>query len=372
MATILGQRCTVFLDEAGIQRFKIDSSVDAVLAGDLPIYGPPPYTSNIFVHKIVAPLDPKSDTFLRVGNVADLTTLSIGRETAVALGQPMYLSTEFTVTYDDIATASSAKVLIQQRVDNLIADWHTYNEKFLAPLSVPPDQSNITLPLTDSIVSERQDAYNEAHAELLVATGEAATAAATTAATITLSTAANETAIGAVAESTNCSLVQGQNQQALTAMNSYRASVTTFMNAMAAYGSATTIFVAAADTYRAIVGDPSAPQEATYDAAKLAYINAKTLFDAATGVMQVAVTTEATLGGPMMSTVTTNIQKSCSDKIQKVQIAAQKKTDADAAAAEATTAQKAADEAASAALIADTQAFLSLQEVCPDAEHIVP
>lgn len=225
MATILGQRCTVYLDENSIQRFKIESSIDTVEPGDLP-------NANVFVHKIISSTDPKQDTFLRVANVADLTTLAQGRETAVGLSQTLYLSTAFTVTYDDIATATQAKPLIQQRVDNLIADWHNYNEQFLAPVSIPPNYSQIPMPLTTSEEDERKAAYTTAHAEYLAAQTDNATAQAEYAAAVTAASAAGDDAITAVAESQQCSTMLGQLNTGLSALDQLIAATTAVVNDM--------------------------------------------------------------------------------------------------------------------------------------------
>jgi len=358
IVTTLGQRCTVFLDIDGVQRFKISSSIDAVLAGDLPIFGPSPYTSNIFVHKIVSPTDPKADTFLRVGNVADLTTLPLGRELAVGLGQTLYLTTEFTVIYDDIATASQAKTLIQQRVDNLIADWHTYNEKFLAPLTTPPNLSSIPLPLTLSEETARKDAYNTAHAELLSAKVDSAAAAATSTASLTSAAAANEAAANAILNSQQCSTTLGQLNTGITAMDSYRSSVNIFMTASRTFQTASAVYIA-------LGASPGLTALSVFTAAK-------TTYDAAVIAMQSAVSAEISLGQPTLDALHTSMATACTGKIADVNVAASKKTDADKAAAEATTAKKAADEATSAALIADTQAYLSVKELCPDFQPTVP
>lgn len=372
MATTLGQRCIVFLDEKGVQRFKIESSIDSVLAGDLPIYGTAPYTSNIFVHKIVDPLDPKGDTFLRVGTVADLTTLALGRETAVGLAQTLYLSTEFSVTYDDIATASSAKLLIQQRVDNLIADWHTYNEKFLAPVTTPPNYSVIPMPLNESVVSARQTAYNTAHAEYLAAKLAASEAANDAQLTAHDAAAANDNSVDAVAQSQQCSDMLGHLVGGMTGLSNYRYAVNNFIAASATYYSAVTTFVAAADVYRAIAGAPSAGDRSTYDSAKAAYVSAKSAYDAAVLVMNAAVIAEVSLTKGPLEAFQSEMAVACSEKINLVAVEAAKKKDADKAAAEAATAKAAADSTANAALNADNAAYLSLKEVCPDAERIVP
>lgn len=386
MSTILGQRCTVFLDGDGVQRFKIDSSIDAVEPGDLPTAGPSPFTAYVFVHKIVLPDDPKSDTFLRVGNVADLTTLPQGREVAKGLGQTLYVSTAFSVIYDDIATASTAKKLIQQRVDNLIADWHTYNEQFLAPETVSPPnhRSDIPLPLTTTLEDERKAAYNDAHAELLTAKATSAVAATTATATITAATAANEAVSNAVLDSQECSSMLGQFNGAKTAIDAYRNAVnlfapsaTTLETASLTFQQATITFQTAAATYIALGSSPGAGPLATFTAAKTTFDNAYNAWNivragfSATALNN-AIAAEALSGAPVMATLATNMAVACSGKIADVQLASQKKATTDKAAADAATAKKAADVAQSAALIADTQALLSVKELCPDFEPTVP
>lgn len=357
MATTLGQRCTTYLDSTGVQHFQIDSSIDSVAAGDLPIFGVAPFTSYIFVHQIGAVNDPKSDTFSRVGNVADLTTLPTGRESAVAASKTTYLATEFTVRYDDVATASNAKLLIQQRVDNLIADWHTFNEKFLAPVTTPPDLSEIPFPLTSSIVSERTDAYNTAHALLLASKTATATAAGVAAVALATSTAANQDVVQALADSQSCSAMLGQFNAGFVGENAYRSAVNIFVTA-------SSTFETAAIVYRNVVS-PGPTDQATFDAAK-------TAFDAAKAAMQAAVTAEATNGGPVLTAFQTAIATACTAKISAVSVTTQAKATADAAAATATTEKKAADAAQSAAQDADTAALLSVKEVCPTFQATFP
>ena len=364
IVTTLGQYCTVFLDTLGVQKYSIVSSIEAVLAGDLPVFGPSPYTSPIFVHQIVTSNDPKADIFLRVGNVADLTTIPPSREAALTANQTLYLSTEFTVIYDDIAVASQAKPLIQQRVDNLIADWHLYNEQFLAPLNdppgpvPPPDHSDIYFPLTTSIVSERTDAYTTAHSDLLAAqaASDAADAAYTSA--VSAAATANDVAVYAVFDSQQCSTLLGQFNAGKAAVDAYRNAVNTFV-------SASITFEAAAVVYRAVAGTPSTADKNTFDAAKTAY-------DAALVAMQSAVNAESVNGNPTLTALQTNMVAACSAKINNVQIAAQKKSAADQAAAAAATAKAAAAEAEAAAALADAQAYADLLAVCPTAPPIVP
>jgi len=403
IVTTLGQRCTVFLDEDGIQRFKIASSIDAVLAGDLPLYGATPFTSNIFVHKIIAPLDPKSDTFLRVATVFDLTTLPLTRDIAVGLGQTFFIARAFDVIYDDISTASTAKLLIQQRVDNLIADWHTYNEKFLdplnAPFALPPyTYSDIALPLTNSLEDQLKTAYNTAHAELLDAKAATALAAAAAATTLSAATAANEEATTALSASQACSTQLGQFNQGYNAYSNYRNVINPFVTAASAMETASVVWKAAAQAFQAASGtfttacgvyialgaSPGAIPLATFTAAKDAWELARVTYNAAltawtavqvgfsASAAAAAVAEEALLAFPQLTTSANDHAKECTAKIADVTAAAGKKTDADKAAAESTTAKKAADEAQSAAQIAETTAYLAVKALCPEFTATVP
>jgi hypothetical protein len=382
IVTTLGQRCTVFLDAGGVQRFKIDSSIDSVLAGDLPVYGTSPFTSNVFVHKITVPADPKSDSFLRVANVADLTTLPLGREIAAGSGQSLYLSTAFTVTYDDIATASSAKLLIQQRVDNLIADWHAYNERFLAPAVYPADYSTINLPLTSGIVSTRLAAYNTAHAEYLASKVASASTGATATVASAAAISANEAAIDAVNASQQCSTLLGQFTTGNTAIIAYRGAVNAmiptaqaFYAASTTYSSEVTAFSVAYNTYLA---SPMAPGDlADLQTAKGVLNTATAAWEAVRATFNPsaaasAMSSEALNGEPTMAAFGSSMSTACSTKINEVAIASQKKKDADSEAAAAATAKSAADATQSTALIADTAAFLSLKEVCATAVRTIP
>ena len=379
--TTLGQHCTVYLDAAGVQHFKIESSVDAVLAGDLP-------ASNIFVFQVTAPLDPKADVFLRVGNVADLTLLPQGRESAVGAGLFYYLATAFTVTYDDIATASQAKLLIQQRVDNLIADWRAYNVSFLAPLNAPvtPPYTYTTtaLPLTTSLETATKDAYYVAHANLLVAKGDVASAEADATATAEAASTAADAATESVATSQQCSQMLGQYNTVNTAETAFRNAVTlfaptatTYANASLVFSQACTTFQAAAQTYIGYGTTPTAPQLATFTAAKQAWDNALTAWNVvrasfdATG-LNTAIASEAIAGAPLMASLHTSMQSACSDKIALVSVAALKKTDADTAAALAVTAKTQAQVAQTAAQLVDTTSYLAVKALCPTFTALVP
>lgn len=389
IVTTLGQRCTVFLDDKGVQRFKIESSIDAVLAGDLPIYGVSPYTSNVFVHKVVAPLDPKSDTFLRVANIVDLTTLPLGRETAVGLSQSFYLTTFFTVIYDDIATASTAKRAIQQRVDNLIADWHTWNEQFLYPLNhtpTLPDYSDIPLPLTASLETERKSAYYAAHSAYLAA--QLASAQGSCATVQAEASAANQRAIDAVADSQKCSNLLGQFNGAKAGYDAYRTTMNAltntvnnqaFVNASATFSAACTTFAAAAATYISYGTSPTGGQLTTFTNAKNAFVAAqavwdpiRTSFTADATAAVAAMNTDTAVTNPQFITFQTALVTACSAKLADVTLAALAKTSADQDVAACATAKAVNDAAVTTALAEDTLTYLSVKELCPDFERLVP
>jgi hypothetical protein len=374
-ATILGQHCTVFLDANGVQQFKIASSIDAVLPGDLPIFGAEPYTSSVFVHQIVVTTDPKSDVFLRVANVADLTTLPLGRETAMGAGQTIYLSAEFSVTYSDIATASQAKVLIQQRVDNLIADWHTYNDTFLSPLNAPTTPpytySNITLPLTLSLETALKSAYNTAHAEYLTAKAAGLVAAANLTAAAAAASTANAAASSAVADSQQCSTLLGQYNQGTTAIDSFRSAMNTLLVQSRIFDTATATYQAAVAVYRALT-TPSGGDKSTLDTASSVFSTAKSVWEGYITSATSASQAEALSGEPILTALHTGMSTACTSKIGAVAIAATAKSTADIAAATAVTEKKAADEAEASATLADSAAYLAVKDLCPTFERTVP
>ena len=164
--TTLHQNCAAYWNASGATRFKIESTVTYVKPGDLP-------SASIFVYSLGTADDPKTDTFLRVGTVQDITELPLGRERAIREGSTTYLSTGFFIEYSDVATAVTAKQLIQSRVDQLISDWITYTTQFVVP-------DNIYFPLYDaSLVASLRTAYKDAKAARVAADAAALTAAGT-------------------------------------------------------------------------------------------------------------------------------------------------------------------------------------------------
>lgn len=150
--TTIDQLSEVYKNTAGEVKFRITTRFLTLKEGDLP------YTT-IFVYTITAPTDPKSDVFSRIGNISDLTTLPLTRESAVAQNKTSYLASNFSVTYDDVQTATSAKALIQSRIDQLITDWLTYQNKFVNPRETE-------LPATSStIIQAAENSYYVAAAD---------------------------------------------------------------------------------------------------------------------------------------------------------------------------------------------------------------
>lgn len=175
MPTTIGQDCNSQYDTDGKLKFYIETTVDEVLAGDLP--GPA-----IFVFKVVVSTDPKSDKFLRIGNIVDLTTLEFGRDAAIAAGAIYFLAPTFEVQFDDVATATKAKNEIIARIDALIADWILYQTQFTIPAST-------ALPtILPTIVTEAKADYVAAKGihgekEVALAAADAAVSSAQVAAT---------------------------------------------------------------------------------------------------------------------------------------------------------------------------------------------
>lgn len=149
--TTLAQDCTNVTLSNGERRFQLKGALTYLKPGDLP-------GTEIFVHEVQADNDPKADRFLRVANVVDLTRLPRGRESALRLGSPVYLSSALLLQYEDIAVAIQAKKLLTVRVDQLISDWLRYRTEFITP-------SQVTLPQADAnALTQARLAYAAARA----------------------------------------------------------------------------------------------------------------------------------------------------------------------------------------------------------------
>jgi hypothetical protein len=321
MKTTLGQLCTGYYDTAGMLKFQIVTSVDYVNPGDLPF-------ASIFVHQIGTPDDPKSDKFLRVGNPVDLTTMPLSRDAALIANIRTYLTTDFTTTFPDVTTATAAKLLIQTRVDQLIADWIKFNAAFIVPAS-------IELPASDSTIVKASTA---AYVAAKKAAADAATALTTARDAYTdAQAAATRAASDATTSSAACALAT-QNRDLLATGLDATAALRLLINS----GGGT---LAAMNTEQ--TAHPAAP------------------FDAAVTSFQGAVLTEAQQGAAVVAAAQTAIGQQRDTICNAAGIAATTKATADAAVATALTAQTVADAAATAAQSSLETALATLLQVCP-------
>lgn len=136
---------------------------------------------SVFVLTVNDVSDPKQDTLARVANIADLTTIPVGRDAGVAAPSAdgiQYLSASATVSYETLEVANDAAVAFQDRVNALVEGWILFRDEFSAP---DPTPALYTFPRGDSTQKEvliaaykaaKQDRYqkqldkDEADAEL--------------------------------------------------------------------------------------------------------------------------------------------------------------------------------------------------------------
>lgn len=107
----------------GVEKFELTIYVSE--KGDLP-------SAAIFVLKIEDETDPKEDVFARVANIADLTSLKEVRTEAVSADASYYRVSSYVFYYDDLDTAVAAQDVLKSRVDELVTDWQTYEDDFVA------------------------------------------------------------------------------------------------------------------------------------------------------------------------------------------------------------------------------------------------
>lgn len=151
--TLLTQEASSYEDTGGTIHFKIENGLSRVHEGDLPY-------AEVFLHQVEVPNDPKADVFLRIATLTDLTAETRGRDAALALGKKTYLDSHFLIEFSDLDTAVQGKQVIQARIDDLISQWKTYQEKFTSP-------STYEMPLADtSVVSAAKIALVKALTDL--------------------------------------------------------------------------------------------------------------------------------------------------------------------------------------------------------------
>jgi hypothetical protein len=119
--------------------------VSAVMSHELPHL-------NVFVMTIVDRLDPFRDTLVRIANIADLTTLTIGRGPALDEADAanetdvIYLADSSVNRYDTLETGAAAAKAFRDRINALITEWITFQTSFNAP---DPTPAYYTFPVVD-------------------------------------------------------------------------------------------------------------------------------------------------------------------------------------------------------------------------------
>lgn len=106
---------------SGSKKYRIRTAI--VEKGELP-------QLQVFVFLIGDPVDPATDTFVRVGSPYDIQNIPTDRTTAIDAGNENYLSGEFTRDFDNLETAKQAKDLIYSRIDTLVNTWFDYISNF--------------------------------------------------------------------------------------------------------------------------------------------------------------------------------------------------------------------------------------------------
>lgn len=320
--TTLEQNCTSFYDGLGATRFQIDNVISSVTDGDLP-------SANVFVYKLGVADDPKSDTFLRIGTLQDITQLPLGRAAALISSATTFVAAGFSVTYADVATAVAAKQLIQSKIDQLIADWHLYTEQFVA-------SSVTTLPLDDAgIVQAKKDAYSAAKAAQVTAAAAAAAAAAAF-------TAAQAAAIAATEKQT-------LRQEVYTQCVSTRDVVGSLTVAESAFRTAANTFLAAVQSGSATI----------------------TSAQAAAAIFAAAVAAETTALQAPLTSLQSSLITSCSTKQGELFQASTSRVTAEAAVSSAQREALLAQQAATAAQGLVESTLATLLEVCPSVDVTV-
>lgn len=321
--TTLHQDSTTVFDATGAPKFRVASSITYVKEGDLPY-------AEVFVHEILNSLDPKQDKFLRVATVHDLTVFLRGRDTAIINGQSTYLSSSFTIEFNDVTTATAAKETVRTRVDSLIADWIKYTTQFISP-------TDFTLPAPeDTLVAAATNAYTTAKSSRASAEAELAAANAALATAQTAASTASTNLTSAMTAYNDCALTQSKMTSLITAYSGV-SGYKTVMNALAA----------AAHT----AGWPPSSNAG---------------FDAALAAADGAITAELINVTPLLTALSTDINNKCASLQAAITAAAAAKTTADTAVATAQTEQALAQAAATAAAAAETAALAAVIAVCPD------
>lgn len=324
--TTLHQDSTTVFDALGAAKFRVVSSITYVKPGDLPL-ATGATLSEVFVHSIIDSTDPKQDKFLRVANIHDLTTIVRGRDNALLASQSTYLSLSFTVEFDDVTTAAAAKLVVQTRVDELIADWIKYTTEFLIPTDFPMPAPEATL------VVAAKAAYKTAAATSVEKEAALVTANAASTEAVAAAGRASAAYVAALARVNTCNTVTSNANALQTAYNNYRNT----MNG----------FVGVVESTSAVPGI-----NATVDAAYPGALAAKN--------------SELANVQALLTLVVGQIGTNCANEAAAVTAAAVTKATADGTVATTQTAQTQAQAAATAAAAAEAAALAAVLLVCSD------
>lgn len=112
---------------SGVVKFKV--TVTVIDKGNLP-------DTFFFVITINNTLDSKEDTFARVATIPDFTELEQDRGTAVTNDDLEYRTSTFILWYTDLDTAVNAQKVLKERIDELVSDYETYEDDFVATSEV--------------------------------------------------------------------------------------------------------------------------------------------------------------------------------------------------------------------------------------------
>lgn len=107
--------------------------VSASIPADLPHL-------NVFVVNVVDVDDPKQDTLARIGGIADLTTIPIGRDAGIATPGPdgmQYLSASWTSNFDSLEVGLDGAQAFRDRLNALVVAWQSFTANFNAPDPTP-------------------------------------------------------------------------------------------------------------------------------------------------------------------------------------------------------------------------------------------
>jgi hypothetical protein len=332
MKTTLTQDCRGYADEAGTIRYRIENSITYVLPGDLPF-------PEIFLFQVGSAGDPKSDTFLRIAVLTDLTGAARGRDPALSQERPTYLAATFAIEYADLATAVQARSIIQARVDDLVDNWRTYQEEFLAgpTVALPLATSSVVAAAKEalrtalSVRDSRSSDLTKVSATLTVATATASSAATTLARATTLSNAFSD--------------LYNRTLTLYTGDQNYRAEAEALLSACQAFS--------------AVVHAASGQDTAGLTGALAA-------FDAAITAMQNAGASDTRTVRPFLQDLESRVANEYAARAGELSAARTAKETADASAAAATTKVSLAEAALADAQAATDAALVTVKNYCPN------